>query len=172
MQPESSVPTPAAETEQDSSGMSIQRIATIGAAALGGLIAVIFLIGLLLALFSSVEITAARIQIIRDIFLIILGLEVLLIIGALAVLIVQVARLFNLLGSESKPVLQNAQATVNEARGTVSFVGENVTQPIIRTSAFMAGAAVFLRELGGIRRAIRSTEPKNTHPEEQNGSSG
>ncbi len=161
MPPESTTPVPPVTTQPESQGMNIQRSTAISAAVLGGVIVVIFVIGLLLALFSGVEVTAARIQIIRDIFLIILGLEFILIVGALAVLVVQGARLINLLNSETKPVLKNAQATVTEARATVSFVGENVTQPIIRTKAFLAGARVFLREIGGIRRAIRHTEPKD-----------
>jgi hypothetical protein len=167
------LPAPTAtQAEPAPEGMSIQRITAISASVLGGVIVITFLIGLLFALFGSTEVTASRIQIIRDIFLIVMGLEAILIIGALAVLVVQAARLINLLNSESKPVLQNAQATVNEARATVSFVGENVTQPIIRTKAFLAGARVFMREMGGIRRAIRHTEPKDKTSGGQNGSSG
>ena len=111
-------PTPTAlpaptgtQAESAPEGMSIQRITVISASVLGGVIVITFIIGLLFALFGSTEVTASRIQIIRDIFLIVMGLEAVLIVGALAVLVVQAARLINLLNSESKPVLQNAQAT-------------------------------------------------------------
>ena len=133
----------------------MQRIITIAAAALGGVIVLLFVIGLLFALFSDVQATAPRIQIIRDVFIIIMSLEFILIIGALAILILQVARIVNLLQNEVKPVLENAKETVNTAKGTVEFVGDNVSEPIVKTGAFLAGAGVFVREVGGIRRAIR-----------------
>lgn len=138
-----------------SGGMTVKRVVMIAAGALGGIVVLLFVVGLLLALFSNVEATAPRIQIIRDIFIIMLALEFILIVLALAVLILQIARLINLLQNEIKPVLENAQDTVNNAKGTVEFVGSNVTEPLIRARSFMAGTRVLVRELGGIRRAIR-----------------
>jgi hypothetical protein len=148
---EQAAATPAKKASQ----WTLQRIIVIAAAGLGGVIVLLFVIGLLFALFSDVQATAPRIQIIRDVFIIIMSLEFILIIGALAVLILQVARIVNLLQSEVKPVLKNAKETVNSAKGTVEFVGNNVSEPVVKTSAFLAGAGVFIREAGGIRRAIR-----------------
>jgi hypothetical protein len=145
----------AAIPAQKASQWTLQRIIVITAAGLGGVIVLLFVIGLLFALFSDVQATAPRIQIIRDVFIIIMSLEFILIIGALAILILQVARIVNLLQSEVKPVLDNAKETVNSAKGTVEFVGNNVSEPVVKTSAFLAGAGVFIREAGGIRRAIR-----------------
>jgi hypothetical protein len=146
---------PAAIPATKASKWTLQRIIVIAAAGLGGVIVLLFVLGLLFALFSDVQATAPRIQIIRDVFIIIMSLEFILIIGALAVLILQVARIVNLLQSEVKPVLENAKETVNSAKGTVEFVGNNVSEPVVKTSAFLAGAGVFIREAGGIRRAIR-----------------
>jgi hypothetical protein len=134
---------------------TLQRFIIIAAAGLGGIIVLLFVIGLLFALFSDVEATAPRIQIIRDVFVIIMSLEFILIIAALAILILQIARIVNLLQSEVKPVIDNAKETVNTAKGTVEFVGSNVSEPVVKTSAFLAGAGVFVREAGGLRRAIR-----------------
>lgn len=103
---------------------------------------------------------AAVIQIIRDVFIIFLALQGVMIILALAVLIAQVARLINLLQSEVKPILKNTQDTVNTAAGTVRFVGKNVTEPIVKISGFMAGASVLVGHLFGIRRAIRPVKPE------------
>jgi len=133
----------------------MQRIIILTASVLGGIIVLLFVIGLLFALFSDVQATAPRIQIIRDIFIIVMSLEFVLIIAAIAIFILQIARIVNLLQSEVKPVLDNAQDAVNTAKGTVEFVGNNVTEPVVRTGAFLAGAGVFVREVGGIRRAIR-----------------
>jgi hypothetical protein len=147
-------PTPPIATQKPNR-WTMQRIIMIAAAALGGVIVLLFVTGLLLALLSDVQATAPRIQIVRDIFIIVMSLEFILIIGALAILILQVARLVNLLQNEVKPVLENTQEAVNSAKGTVEFVGNNVTEPVVRVGSFLAGAGVFVREVGGIRRAIR-----------------
>jgi heme/copper-type cytochrome/quinol oxidase subunit 2 len=144
---------------------SIQRVAILSAGVLGGIIVLIFLIGLVLALLDNVDATAARIEILKNTMIIIMILEALLIVAALAILIVQVGRLINLLQNKAKPVLENTQEAVNSAKGTIEFVGENVTEPIIQVGSFMAGARVFIREVGGIRRAIRKDgkgEPDGT----------
>lgn len=150
---------------ESTSKWTIQRVAVLGASVLGGILVVIFLIGLGLAVFADVQPTAARMQVIRDIFIILIGLELILIVASLAVLIVQIARLITLLKSETKPILENAQEATRSAKNTVDFVSTNVTQPIVRVSSFMAGARVMLRDVGGIRRAIRRTTTK----EEKNG---
>jgi hypothetical protein len=143
---------------------TIRRVVTVSSIALGGSIAAIFLIGLALAVFFNVDDTSRGIQIIRDIFIIVLSLEGILIIGGLAVFVLQIARLVGLLQSEVKPVLNNTQETIQSAKGTVDFVGKNVAGPAIRVSAFLAGAGVLVRELGGIRRAIQPTPSKeNSH---------
>jgi len=152
--------SPAAAGRKTSS-WTIQRIIIIVAAVLGGVMVLLFVIGLLFALFSDVQATAPRIQIVRDIFFIIISLEFILIIGALAILILQVARLVNLLQNEVKPLLENTQEAVNSAKGTVEFVGNNVTEPVVRVGSFLAGAGVFVREVGGIRRAIRRNGKEN-----------
>jgi hypothetical protein len=153
-------PPPAPE---EKSGWGSQRIVVTSAAALGGILVLLFLLGLVFALFTNAEVTAPRIQIIRDLFIIAMALEGLLIIAAFAIMILQFARLVNLVRSEIKPILQNTQEAVNSARGTVEFVGTNVAEPIIRLSTFLAGLSVLLRELGGIRRAIRKDESSPDH---------
>ncbi|MBZ0288160.1 MAG: hypothetical protein K8I30_11145 [Anaerolineae bacterium] len=153
---ETLAPTPVSEAgAKKQSKWTVQRIVTIAAGVLGGIILLLFVIGLLLALFSDVQATAPRIQIIRDILAIVIALEFILIVGAFAILVLQVARLALLLRNEVKPVLENTQDAVNTAKGTVEFVGNNVTEPVVRVGAFLAGANVFVREVGGIRRAIR-----------------
>lgn len=157
---QNNVPTPEQQSTEvkDSSKWPIQRIVFVSAGVLGALIAVVLVVGLLLAFSSEFEVTALRIQYIRNLFMIVLTFEGILIIGAIAILIVQLSRLINMLKREVKPVLTTAQETVKSARGTVDFVSENAVSPIIRTSSFMSGLAVVLRDIGGIRRAIRRTK--------------
>lgn len=159
-------PTSAPPEATEKRSWSIQRITVLAAGILGGIIILIFVIGLLLAIFSDLEPTAARMEIIRNTLMIVVGLELLLIVFALAVLVLQVMRLINLLQNKAKPVLENTQEAVSSAKGTVEFVGNNVTEPVVKAGAFMAGARVFISELGGIRRAVRrSSNGSGNHDE-------
>lgn len=145
-------------TPETQSPWTIQRIVFLSAGVLGGVIALIFVVGLLLGFTSELEVTATRIEYIRNLFFIMIGIEGILIIGALATLIVQVTRLINMLKRDVQPVLITAKETVDTAKGTVEFVGDNAVGPIIRAGGFMAGLGVVFRDLGGIRRAIRRTK--------------
>lgn len=88
---------------------------------------------------------------IRDIFIIVVALESLVIGVALIVLIVQLASLINLLQNEVKPILKSTNETVNTLRGTAEFLGENVVEPVIKLNGYMAGLTRML-ELMGIRK--------------------
>ena len=85
---------------------------------------------------------------IRDIFIIFMALESLLIGVALIVLIVQFASLINLLQNEVRPILDATNETVNHLRGTAEFLGENVVEPVIKLSGYLAGMQRMLELLG------------------------
>lgn len=150
---------------------NIVRLTMITAGVAAGVIVAIFLIGVVLSLLPSVGPTAARVKTLRDLFIIVMGLESILIIFALAALVIQFARLANLVQNEVKPILKNTQDTVNTAKGTAQFVSANVTEPIIKASAFMAGVGVFVREMGGIRKAMRPA-PKPRASSKENSANG
>jgi hypothetical protein len=97
------------------------------------------------------ETDAATVSRIRDVFLIFMALESLLIGVALVVLIVQIASLINLLQNEVRPILQATTETVNNLRGTAEFLGENVVQPVIKLNGYLAGLQRVI-ELMGIKR--------------------
>jgi hypothetical protein len=153
------VPPPPAEKR-----LPVTRVIGIVAGVLILLVVLIFLAGLGLALIGDAQQNAPKVQIIRDIFIIILAFQSILIVGALAVLIVQVARLINMLQNEIMPILKNTQETVGTARTTVEFVGSNVVGPVIRLNAYFAAINILLRELFGIRRAVRHTKKVNDEP--------
>lgn len=148
--------TTAEPTPQDEgkSGFNLKRIVLIAAGALIGLIVLLFAIALGLALLTDGDF-AEIIRTIRDLVIIFLALEGILIIISLAVLVLQVARLVNLLQTEVKPILENTQETVQTAKGTVTFMSDNITGPVIRASGFLAGASVLIGNIFGIRRALR-----------------
>ena len=88
---------------------------------------------------------------IRDVFIIIVALESLVIGVALIVLIVQLASLINLLQNEVRPILTATNETVNHLRGTAEFLGENMVEPVIKLNGYLAGMSRVI-ELMGIKK--------------------
>ncbi len=87
---------------------------------------------------------------IRDVFIIVVALETLVIGVALVVLIVQLASLINLLQNEVRPILAATSETVNTLRGTIEFLGEEVLGPVVKLNGYLAGLKRML-ELMGIK---------------------
>lgn len=74
----------------------------------------------------------------RDLFMIALSFELLLLgVGAL-ILIVQLARLINLVQNEIQPVLESANETINTLRGTAEFLSSNLIQPVVKVNGYIA----------------------------------
>jgi hypothetical protein len=88
---------------------------------------------------------------VRDIFIIFMALESLLIGAALVVLIIQLASLINLLQNEVKPILKSTNETVNTLRGTTEFLSENLVEPVIKLNSYLAGLKK-LFDLFGVNR--------------------
>jgi ABC-type dipeptide/oligopeptide/nickel transport system permease component len=115
------------------------------------IIAVLFLILVITAIVVSVifllkpETPTDKI---RDIFIIFMALESLLIGAALVILIVQFASLINLLQNEIRPILDATNETIYHLRGTAEFLGENVVQPVIKLNGYLAGLQRMLELLG------------------------
>lgn len=128
----------------------------------GGFVAfvlIMFLISLILA-FIDVEAVGRFVEVFRDLFIIVLAFSSILIVVALAVLIAQIARLINLFQQGFGSIVEDLQETTQTARGTAQFVSKNVADPVIKAGGVLAGTRVFLREFGGIRKALRAN-PKN-----------
>ena len=112
--------------------------------------AVVILLLLGVAIYFLMQPTAPTDKI-RDIFIIVVALESLIIGVALIVLIVQLASLINLLQNEVRPILTATSETVNTLRGTAEFLGENVVEPVIKLNGYLAGLTRML-ELMGIKK--------------------
>jgi hypothetical protein len=76
---------------------------------------------------------------IRDIFIIFMAFESLVIGVALVILVIQVASLINLVQNEVKPILKATTDTVNTLRGTTEFLSENLVEPVIKLNSYLAG---------------------------------
>ncbi len=129
--------------------------------AVGGFIALsllILILALALALFADLDRSAYWVGIIRDVFIIFLALEGMVMGAALIVLVLQVAALLNLVQQEIPPIVDNAHETVTTVRGTAQFISSSVIGPIITLGAATAGLGALLRELSGIRRNVRKAD--------------
>jgi hypothetical protein len=120
---------------------------TIIAGIIGGIIFILVLLGV--AIYFLMQPSAPTDKI-RDIFIIVVALESLVIGVALIVLIVQLASLINLLQNEVRPILQATTDTVNTLRGTAEFLGENFVEPVVKLNGYLAGLRRML-ELMGIK---------------------
>src|SRR5664279_1773548 len=151
---------PPAQNNPPPSSMNVRRMVIIASAVLIGLIVLLFVVALVLTLITGGDF-AATIRVIRDIVIIFLALEGILIVLSIAVLALQVAKLVNLLQNEVKPILENTQETVKTAQTTVAFMSENLTEPVIRASGFLSGLSVMTTNLFGLRRAMRHTNGRH-----------
>lgn len=111
---------------------------------------IVLVAGIVAAVFGLLQPNAPT-ERIRDIFIIFMALESLLIGAALVVLIVQLASLINLLQNEIRPILDATNETVNHLRGTAEFLGENVVEPVIKLNGYLAGMQRML-ELIGVKK--------------------
>lgn len=75
---------------------------------------------------------------IRDVFIIFIALESLIIGVALVVLIVQLSTLINLLQNEIRPIINSTNETVNTLKGTAKFLSNNLTEPVIKINQYAA----------------------------------
>jgi hypothetical protein len=85
---------------------------------------------------------------IRDIFIIFVALESLVIGAALIILIIQIASLINLLQNEVRPILSATNETVNTLRGTTEFLSENMVEPVIKLNSYLAGLQKLFEMVG------------------------
>ncbi|MBM3146136.1 MAG: hypothetical protein FJ010_14420 [Chloroflexi bacterium] len=81
----------------------------------------------------------------RDVFIIFMALESIVIGLALVILIVQIARLINLLQNEIKPIIDSTNETVSTLRGTTRFLSDNLVEPVIKLNEYLAGLGHFVR---------------------------
>ena len=89
----------------------------------------------------------AALTFIRDLAIVLLAIESLVIGIVLIVLILEVRSLARLLRDEVKPILDSADETVRTVRGTTTFVSDNLITPVVRISSFASGVGQALRIL-------------------------
>lgn len=75
---------------------------------------------------------------IRDVFIIFMALESLVIGITLVILIIQLSTLINLLQNEIRPIINSTSETVNTLKGTAKFISNNLSEPVIKINQLMA----------------------------------
>jgi len=125
----------------------------------GLIISVIVLLGILIAGLvyllnpgTPQEVTSR----IRDVFIILMALEFLIIGFVLVILVIQIAKLTNLLQNEIKPILDSTNETVSTLRGTTRFLSDNLTEPVIKLNEYLAGLNHIIRMVKPNKRASKS----------------
>jgi len=114
-----------------------QRLIIAGIVIIGIIILGLLVTGLVFLLspaLTSID-TVGRL---RDIFIILMALEALLIGLALIILMIQIARLTNLLENEVKPILDSTNETISNLRGTTKFLSDNLIEPVIKLNEVIA----------------------------------
>ncbi|PKO13879.1 MAG: hypothetical protein CVU39_16865 [Chloroflexi bacterium HGW-Chloroflexi-10] len=105
---------------------------------------------------------------IRDVFIIFMALESLLLGIALTVLIIQLAVLINVLKNEVKPILDTTNETMNNLRGTTTFLSNNIVEPVIKLNEYLAGFRKLLDLVMPVSKSRRATQPKPSDQEKEN----
>lgn len=95
---------------------------------------------------------------IRDIFIIFMALESLFLGLTIVILIIQLARLINLLQNEIVPILDSTNETVSTLRGTTNFLSDNLVEPVIKVNEQFAGLRQFLILIGLFRNPRNKTK--------------
>lgn len=102
----------------------------------------------------------------RDIAIIIVAVETIIINALLIILVWQIWRLIKMVRDEIKPILEDTKETVGTVRGTADFVSSNVVDPVVKTSGRIAGFRQTLRtlqaEIRGQPNPPRSAPPTTT----------
>lgn len=109
----------------------------------GATIAIIVAVVLVIAIIAGIVVLSLQdggtVTKVRDLFIILMALMTFVIGLALVILMVQIADLTNLLKNEIKPIMHSTTDTVNTLKGTVRFMSDNLTEPVIRFNQSLAG---------------------------------
>jgi hypothetical protein len=96
-----------------------------------------------------------HILVVRDIAIIVLALESIVIGVVLALLLWQVRSLTRLLQEEIKPILDSARQTVGTVKGTTNLVSETIVSPAIKVGSLFAGVRRTWEVIWGLKPKTR-----------------
>jgi hypothetical protein len=94
------------------------------------------------------------VSLLRDVAIVFVAFETMIIGILLVVLMLQVQSLVVLLRDEIRPMLDAANETLATVRGTTQFVSHNVVSPVVKWSGYLAGLRRILQQVGGLREDL------------------
>lgn len=97
----------------------------------------------------------STVAVIRDIAIIVLAVESLIVGALLIVLIVQLRGLTRMLEEEVQPILESARETATTVRGTTVFVSDTFVKPLISAAGYASAANRVISVLARGRRRMR-----------------
>lgn len=89
---------------------------------------------------------------VRDIFVILMALMLVVIGVALVIIILQISNLINILKNDIKPILDSGTDTINTLKGTVRFLSNNLSEPVIKLNESLAS----LRRVGQLFKIFKN----------------
>jgi hypothetical protein len=92
---------------------------------------------------------------VRDVAILLLALESLVLGVLLAVMLVQLRRLVQLLRDEIAPILDSANDTARTVHGTTNLVSRTVVEPLVKVRSYATGTREAFRNLLAIRRSAK-----------------
>lgn len=104
---------------------------------------VIFILIALLAaaVYGMLKLTPETTALIRDISIVAFVIETFVVLVALVVLVIQLAKLINITKAGVQPILKTTGETMNSVKGTVTFLSNNLIEPTIQVNAKVNGIA-------------------------------
>jgi hypothetical protein len=104
---------------------------------LGVIFFLVLITGIVLAVIVMVK-NPGQTETIRDIMIIFMAFESLIIGLALVILLVQLSRLTNLLRYEIRPILESTNETIGSLRGTTRFLSDKLVTPVVKANSTFA----------------------------------
>jgi hypothetical protein len=120
------------EPGEEKQGLSTAAKIGIGVGVVVGLVVILIVVGFML---DNPDTTAT----LRDMFIIVLAFQSLVIGTVLLILVYQLITLTRMLRDELIPMIESTQETLNTVKGTATFVSQRVTKPAIKASGYIAG---------------------------------
>ena len=121
------------EQENSIDGTTRTRVLAV----IGVLLILALIVGVVFAVIAMAR-NPAQTETIRDIVIIFMAVEALVIGLVLILLIIQIARLTDLLRNEIKPILSSTNETLGTLRGTTRFLSDNLVKPVVKVNSSMA----------------------------------
>lgn len=105
---------------------------------LAGVLGLLLLAGFVLALVYLLNAGPPLTETLRDVVIILVAFEFMVIGLALVILIVQLAKLVNLLQNEVRPILESTSEAAHTLRGTARFLSNNLVGPVMKANGAIA----------------------------------